>query len=282
MKITQNLALRYARARINILSLASPRKAVLEAFRLFATPQKRPSGRGSDLFRKGDKLSFHHDGHSIRGRCWLPAEPPVKKVLLAHGWESSSRFFEDYLPDLLQKGCEVVAFDAPAHGDSGGKRFLLPNYVQILRSIEQHHGPFDAYIGHSLGGLALCLLLESSPHNEMTRLVLIAPAVETTMALDGFGRLLHLSPETVSGMDDYCQEISGHHFDWYSLRRALKDIHGQVLYLQDEADRVTPLKAAINVQKDGHPNVRFVFTQSLGHRRIASDPAIMKQIMDFI
>jgi len=102
------------------------------------------------------------------------------------------------------------------------------------------------------------------------------------MALDGFGRLLHLSPETVSGMDDYCQEISGHHFDWYSLRRALKDIHGQVLYLQDEADRVTPLKAAINVQKDGHPNVRFVFTQSLGHRRIASDPAIMKQIMDFI
>jgi pimeloyl-ACP methyl ester carboxylesterase len=282
MKIAQNLALKYARARINILSLASPRKAIVEAFRLFATPQKRSSGKGSDLYRKGDRLSFQLNGHSIRGRCWLPAEPPVKKVLVAHGWESSSRFFEDYLAPLLEKGCEVVAFDAPAHGESGGKRFLLPNYVQALRIIEQNHGPFDAYIGHSIGGLALTLFLESSPHNETTRLVLVAPAVETTTALDAFGRMLALSHETIRGVDNYCQEISGHHFDWYSLRRALKDIHGQVLYLQDKDDRVTPLKEALDVQKDQHPNIRFVFTNGLGHRRIAKDPEIMDQVLDFI
>lgn len=252
------------------------------AFRLFATPQQRPVGKGSDLYRKGDRLSFHHDGHSIRGRVWLPAEPPVRKILVAHGWESNSRFFEDYLPPLLEKGCEVVAFDAPAHGASGGKRFLLPNYVQALRHIEQYHGPFDAYIGHSLGGLALALLLESSPHNETTRLVLIAPAVETTIALSAFGGMLQLPPEIVRGMDDYCQEISGHHFAWYSLRRALRDIQGQVLYLQDETDRVTPLKEALAVQRDGHPNIHFVFTRELGHRRIARDPAIMQQVVDFI
>jgi pimeloyl-ACP methyl ester carboxylesterase len=282
MKIAQNLALKYARARINILSLASPRKAIVEAFRLFATPQKRSTGKGSDLHRKGDRLSFQLNGHTIRGRCWLPAEPPVKKVLVVHGWESNTRFFEDYLAPLLEKGCEVVAFDAPAHGDSGGKRFLLPNYVQALRIIEQQNGPFDAYIGHSIGGLALTLFLESSPHNETTRLVLIAPAVETTTALDAFGRMLHLTHETVRGVDNYCQEISGHHFDWYSLRRALQDIHGQVLYLQDKDDRVTPLKEALDVQKDAHPNIRFVFTNGLGHRRIATDPRIMIQILDFI
>jgi pimeloyl-ACP methyl ester carboxylesterase len=282
MKIAQNLALRYTRARINILSLASPRKAALEAFRLFATPQQRPAGKGTDLYRKGDRLSFHHDGHTIRGRVWLPADPPVRKILVAHGWESNIRFFEDYLPLLLEKGCEVVAFDAPAHGASGGKRFLLPNYVQALRHVEQHHGPFDAYIGHSLGGLALALLLESSPHNETTRLVLIAPAVETTTALSAFGRMLHLSPEIIRGIDEYCQEISGHHFEWYSLRRALSAIHARVLYLQDQTDRVTPLKEALAVQKDGHPNIQFVFTTDLGHRRIAREPAIMEQIVDFI
>ena len=282
MKIAQNLALKYARARINILSLASPRKAIVEAFRLFATPQKRSAGKGSVLYRKADCLSFQLNGHPIRGRCWIPAEPPVKKILVVHGWESSSRFFEDYLAPLLQKGYEVVAFDAPAHGESGGKRFLLPNYVQALRIIEQNHGPFDAYIGHSIGGLALTLFLESSPHNETTRLVLIAPAVETTTALDAFGRMLCLSHETIRGVDNYCQEISGHHFDWYSLRRALKDIHGQVLYLQDKDDRITPLKEALDVQKDEHPNIRFVFTSGLGHRRIAKDPEVMDQVLDFI
>jgi pimeloyl-ACP methyl ester carboxylesterase len=282
MKIPQNLALRYARARINILSLASPDKAALEAFRLFCTPQIRPAGKGSDLYRSGDRLSFHHDGHTLRGRCWLPDEPPVRKVLFAHGFESNARFFDDYLPTLLKKGCEIIAFDAPGHGDSGGKRITLPNYVQALRVIEQHYGPFDAFIGHSLGGLALALFLESNPHNETTRLVLIAPAVEISTALKSFGRLLHLSPQTIQGIDDHIQEISGHHFAWYSLRRALKDVQAQVLYLQDEDDRVTPVKDALHIQKDGHPNIRFVLTKGLGHRRIATDPEAINQIADFL
>ncbi|HWB91146.1 MAG TPA: alpha/beta fold hydrolase [Puia sp.] len=282
MKISQKLALRYARARINILSLTSTRKAAVRAFRLFCTPQLHLAGEGSPLFAKGRSLSFRFQGHTVRGRCWLPTEPPTKKVLVAHGFESSSLIFEAYIAALLQKGFEVVAFDAPAHGRSGGKRVTLPKYVGMLRIIEQEFGPFDAYIGHSLGGLALALFLETSPHNESTRLVLIAPAVETATALQTFARVLHLQPGVVREIDDYIQETSGQHVAWYSLRRALHNIHAGILYLQDKDDKITPIAGAQTIRQDGHPNIRFVFTSGLGHRRICADTESMTQIIGFL
>jgi pimeloyl-ACP methyl ester carboxylesterase len=282
MKIPQKLALRYIRARINILSLASPRKAAIEAFRLFCTPQQRSSKKGNAFFEKGQRLSFRHADHTVRGHRWLPDALPAKKVLIAHGFESASRPFEAYIAALVEKGYEVVAFDAPAHGASGGRRILLTDYISLLRVIEQNYGPFHSYLGHSLGGLALALFLENSPHNKVTRLVLIAPAVETTVAVEAFARLLHLSPQVVKEMDDYVQEISGHHFAWYSLRRALHHINARILYVQDEEDRVTPLQEALLVREDGHPNIRFDFTRGLGHRKVFKDPEVMARIVAFL
>jgi pimeloyl-ACP methyl ester carboxylesterase len=282
MKISQKIALRYARARIHILSLSSTRKAAVMAFRLFCTPQLRLAGKGSPLFARGKRLSFRYEGHTVRGRVWLPAEPPTKKVLITHGFESSSQAFEDYIAVLLEKGYEVLAFDAPAHGRSGGRRVTIPKYVGVLRVIEQNYGPFNAYIGHSLGGLALALFLETSSHNENTRLVLIAPAVETATALQTFARVLHLEPTLVKDIDDYIQETSGQHVAWYSLRRAVHNIHARILYLQDEDDKITPVRDARNIERDGHPAIRFVFTKGLGHRRICKDPESIARILRFL
>jgi pimeloyl-ACP methyl ester carboxylesterase len=282
MKISQKLALRYARARINILALSSRRKAAVMAFKLFCTPQQRVTGKGPALFARGKRLSFRYEGHTVRGRVWLPAEPPTRKALIVHGFESSSQEFAGYIAVLLDKGYEVVAFDAPAHGRSGGRRVTLPKYVGMLRIIEQDYGPFGAFIGHSLGGLALSLFLETSSHNENTRLVLIAPAVETSSALHSFARVLQLQPSVVNEIDDYIQETSGQHIAWYSLRRALHNIHARILYLQDEDDKITPVRDARAIQQDGHPEIRFIFTRGLGHRRIYKDPESLARIRRFL
>jgi pimeloyl-ACP methyl ester carboxylesterase len=284
MKIKQKLTLRYIRARLNILSLVSPRKAALKAFRLFCTPQQRAPKKTSPVFDKGEPLSFRLEDHTVRGHRWLPVgtTPPLKKVLIAHGFESSSRNFDGYINALLKKGYEVLAFDAPAHGESGGRRITLPDYVKVLQTIVQKYGPVQSFMGHSLGGTALTLFLDSTPHGTNTRLVLIAPAVEMTDAVDAFIRLLHLSPEVRNEMDEYVQETSGHPFSYYSLRRALRSVHAGILYLQDEDDRVTPVKDALRVKEDGFPNIRFVITRGLGHRKIYKDPEIMEQVVAFL
>ncbi|MBS1664985.1 MAG: alpha/beta fold hydrolase [Bacteroidetes bacterium] len=282
LKLSQNLTLRYVRARLNILSLVSTRKAAKKAFRYFCTPQQRVDKKGSPLFEGGEALSFKQDKHTLRGHRWQPAGEAQKRALIAHGFNSASCNFESYVAALLKKGYEVIAFDAPAHGQSGSKRITLPDYVRMLRTVDQNYGPFQTYMGHSLGAIALTLLLENTPHNAETRLALIAPPVEVTDAVADFARLLQLSPEVVKEMDDLIQEISGHPFSWYSLLRALPHVHASILYVQDEGDRVTPLQGALRVQELRLPNVQFLFTQGLGHRKVYKDQPVMEKIVNFL
>jgi pimeloyl-ACP methyl ester carboxylesterase len=285
VKLKQKLAIRYVRAQLNILSLVSMQKAAIKAFRLFCTPQQRASGKYPAIFEKGEKLSFRLEGHMVRGHRWVPGpqarKGSGKKILIAHGFESSSRTFDAYIGALLKLGYEVVAFDAPAHGQSGGRRILLTSYVTMLRSIMDNYGPFDAWLGHSLGGLALVLALEDMQIETGSRLVLIAPPVETTAAVEVFAGLLHLPMAVVHEMDNYVEEISGHPFSWYSLRRAIGQVRADILYVQDEEDQITPVKDALLVERDGHPNIRFLFTRGLGHRKIYKDHEMVRQIVAF-
>lgn len=282
MKLNQKLAIRYVSAQLNILSLVSTHKAAVKAFKVFCTPPERSRKKGPAFFEKGEALSFRQDNHTIRGHRWMPAGQPVKKILIAHGFQSSSRNFDVYITPLLEKGYEVIAFDAPAHGQSGGRRIVLPDYARMLRTVDQNYGPFHSFMGHSLGGLALALFLENAPHSAFTRLVLVAPVVEITTGLMAFGHLLHLPEPVLKEMDEYVQEISGHPFAWYSLRRALHHIQAGIFYIQDEDDRITPLRDARLVQQDGHPNIRFFFTRGLGHRKIYKDGEILSQAVEFL
>jgi pimeloyl-ACP methyl ester carboxylesterase len=282
MKLKQKLAISYIRARLNILSLVSARKAAVKAFHIWATPQRQAGEKDKEPVPKGTSLSFRLHGHTIRGHRWMPAGKPVKTVLIAHGFESASRNFSTYINDLLYKGYEVLAFDAPAHGESGGKRITLPLYIHTLRTIYDSYGPIQSFLGHSFGGLALGQLLETIPHDDQTRLVLVAPASETTTAVDSFFRLMRLRDEVKKEMDTYIEEISGHPFSYYSTRRAIRNIRAGVLWVHDEEDRITPIRDALLVKEDHPPNVRFIITRGLGHRRIYRDPEIRRRIVEFL
>jgi pimeloyl-ACP methyl ester carboxylesterase len=137
-------------------------------------------------------------------------------------------------------------------------------------------------MGHSLGGMAITLFLETLPPIRDTRLVLIAPPVEMVKAVDSFFQLLQLGKEVRKEFDEYSYELFDRPFSWYSMRRALHQVQADILWLQDEDDKITPLKDALRVKEDQHPNIRFVITKGLGHRKIYRDPAIIRQVVDFL
>ncbi|HVU54913.1 MAG TPA: alpha/beta hydrolase [Puia sp.] len=285
MKFKQKLTIGYVRARLHILTLVSPRQAAKKAFSLFCTPRRKSRKKLPPLFDKGEKLSFRLEDHFVRGHRWLPhqaSSTTLKKVLIVHGFGSSSRNFEQYVNAFLKKGYEVLAFDAPAHGRSGGRRITLPLYVDMISAIDDRYGPIHSFMGHSLGGLALSLYLESIAHDRSTRLVLISPPVEMTSAVDMLFQLLELDTSVRTAFDEYAYRLSGRPFSWFSLRRALHGIKAEVLWLHDEDDDVTPLADTLPVQKDGHSNVRFVITKGLGHRKIYKDEEVVRQVVAFL
>ena len=81
---------------------------------------------------------------------------------------------------LENKGYEVLAFDAPAHGDSEGSTVNAIEYSEMIKKVIELYGPVEAFIAHSFGGIAISLALEQIPHDANTKIVFIAPATETT------------------------------------------------------------------------------------------------------
>jgi len=285
MKLKQKLTISYVRAHLHILTLVSPRQAAKKAFSLFCTPRRKSGKKLPSLFDKGEKLSFQLEDHPVRGHRWRPHQASsntLKKVLIAHGFESSSRNFEQYINAFLKKGYEVLAFDAPAHGRSGGRRITLPLYVDMIRTIHDRYGPIHSFMGHSLGGLALSLFLESITHEKTTRLVLISPPVEMASAVDTLFQMLELDAGVRTAFDEYAYRLSGRPFSWFSLRRALHRVKAEVLWLHDEDDDITPLADTLPVKNDSHPNIRWVTTKGLGHRKIYRDGEVLRQVVDFL
>ena len=110
-----------------------------------------------------------------------------KKILIIHGFESRAYNFDRYIQPIINAGYGVYAMDAKAHGKSEGKTITVPEYTDMLKELEITVGKFNGYISHSFGGLAISLYQEKG-ENENARIVLIAPATETTSAIDLFVR----------------------------------------------------------------------------------------------
>ena len=281
MKLKQKLTIGYIRTKFRLLSLVSKRKAAEQAFALFCTPFSSNPKRKPTIFKWAEEIRFRMDGMIIRGYRWNHKRP--KKILILHGFGSAAYKFNAYIEPLLQKGYEVIAFDAPAHASSTGKTVNAIQYSNMIAQVMRRYGPIDGFIAHSFGGLALSLTLEKIKHDEETKVVLIAPATETTTAIDQAFYKLRLDDAAVrKELEMVIIEVSGQHPKWFSINRAMKNINAEVLWFHDEEDKITPLADALKTKEKNLPNVEFVITKGLGHKRIYSDETVKKRAVDFL
>ncbi len=281
MKIKKIAALNYIRAKFKILSLVSTRRAASEAFTLFCTPLEKSAIKKPVVFNFAETLYEQVNGLKIKGYRWN--KDKSVKVLILHGFSSAAYNFHSYVLPLVEKGYEVLAFDAPAHGGSEGKTINVLEYCQVIIQIMNKYGPVNRFISHSFGGIALCLALEKTAHDEKIKMVLIAPATETTTAIDSAFTLLNIKNKKIrTEFDHIIFEKSGHHTEWFSIKRAMKNIKASTLWIHDEEDDTTPLSDALNVKEQQFPNIRFIITKGLGHRRIYRDETIKKEVFDFL
>jgi len=279
MKLAQKLALGYIRGRIRILSLLSAKKAALKAFDIFCTPHYRNRGKRPPIFKEAELIRTRFQNFTLTGYRWNKGAG--RKVLIIHGFESSVINFDRYVKPLIRKGYEVLAFDAPAHGRSTGKRLNALIFRDFILFMNQEYGPIQSYMAHSFGGLALCLAMEQINIPDR-RLVLIAPLTETTSSMKTFFEMLDVSLAVQKSFSDLITDMSGQPPAWYSIRRAIRNIDAKVLWFHDSDDQLTPLSDALKVKEDNNPHVEFVISEGLGHRRIYRDNQVKKRTVDFL
>lgn len=279
MNFKQRLAIGIIQTKFKLLTAISKRKAAEKAFVIFGTPFQK-SVRKVPL-KNAETIHFHLNNKKVNGYRWN--HPQSQKALILHGFGSAGHRFEKHAELLADKGYEVIAFDAPAHGHSEGVTTNAIEYANMIKEVIKQFGPINSFLAHSFGGISLCLALEQVPHSANNKVVFIAPATETTTAVTGAFNMLKIDDTEVKReFDKIIFELSGKKVEWFSMRRAMHHITASVLWIHDEDDDITPWADAQKVMEDNHPNINFVLTKGLGHRKIYDDPDVKSQLANFL
>lgn len=282
-QLKQRVLIGYYRTKLKTIGLVSPQKAAALAFDLFSTPRKQGAKKNIPaVFHRGNPVSVNVNGTTVRGFEWKNANPQARKVLIVHGFSSYSYKFDSYVLALKKAGFTVLAFDAPGHGLSDGRKINALIYRDTILAIDQAFGPLYAVIAHSLGGLAAALAFEQLPDAANRKLVLIAPATETRTAIDQFFRMIPATPKVVSAFEAHIEQLANRPIAYFSVARVIRNLPTSTLWIHDEEDPVCLFNDVKPLLSEQISTLEFFVTKGLGHNKIYREPATKNKIMHFL
>ena len=273
-----------------ILARMTPRVAGRQAYKLFTTPRRRATVPPSveAVMARAERFEVEADEHRVAAYRWpASAGPSAPRVMLVHGWESRAARLAVWVEPLQAAGFEVVAFDAPAHGESAGRRANPMALVEAMWAVVEHVGPLSACVGHSLGGYASLLAASGGrllDHDSMPleRLVILAGADSGVDAMGMFCDILGLGdgflPLLLGGA---AAAADGRQVADFDAHRLFPDHPIPSLWLHDPEDDEVPIEAAERVA-GVCPHVNLERVSGLGHHRLARDPRMIRRGLDFL
>ena len=202
-----------------------------------------------------------------------------KKILLVHGWSGRGTQLVKFADELLKLGYSTISFDAPAHGKSGTKTTLMPEFIASILELEKLYGPFESAIGHSLGGMALLNSVKQGL--QLKKLVVIGSGDKVEDILDDYVKKLELKPIVANKMSELFEKRFGEPMGNYAAHIAAKQVTVPTLVIHDENDYEVPIYCGKNIFKH-LPNGEMYVTQRLGHRKILGDTNVINKALDFI
>lgn len=273
--------LRLTRAAFGAVQRASPRLAALWAERIFCTPPRRPiSERMARWLREAQRFTVLVGGRRVAAWSWGGGSGERRPgVLLVHGWGSRGARFVDLGNALLNQGYRVVTFDAPGHGASAGRLSSGPEFARAAHAVVNAVGPVSHIVGHSLGGFASALAMGRGL--TVQRAVFLAPSADVNSYSAQFEALLGIDKPVMASMRGRLERRLG--FSWTDLNvpAFAPDMRVPLLVIHDRDDReVGWADGAAIVQS--WPGAELVTTSGLGHHRIVSDAAVIRQVVAFL
>ncbi len=287
-----SIVLTLLRVYFQILARVAPRTAGRHAYRLFSTPRKRASVPSpvEAVMARAERLEVEAGEFRIAAYRWsarADAGEAPPRIMLMHGWESRAARLAVWVDPLLDAGFEVASFDAPAHGESTGRRANPMVFVNAMRAVTERVGPLSACICHSMGGLSSLLAvgggnLFDGEALTVERLVILAGAGSGVDAMTMFCDILGLGKSFLPLLlEGAAENADGRQVADFDAHRLFGDHPVPTLWLHDPEDAEVPFEASERVAR-ACPHVNLEPIRGLGHHRIARDPKMIRRGRDFL
>jgi pimeloyl-ACP methyl ester carboxylesterase len=266
------------RAGYAIASSVVPTLADRIAAGRFLTPQRTRRVPAEDaILRSARALTLRSTKlGASKIAAWAWGHGPL--VILVHGWEGRGTQLGGFVEPLVSAGFTAVAFDAPAHGDSPGRRASLRSFAHVIEAVTDRFGQPDGIIAHSFGGLATLLALAEGSAAR-SAVVIAPPSPQERLAW--LGRLLDAEPERLRAIEARVAEAVGLSVGEVEAPVLARRISAPGLVIHDVRDREIPY-AYGRALADAWPAARLLTTDGLGHRRILRDAEVIAHGVRFV
>ncbi len=261
---------------LQFLFFFSRKKALAKAYILFCTPRKGRILPEQEYFlEEAEDEIILIDDAQIQTYRW----PNMgETILMVHGWESNTHRWRTLIQKLHEKNFNVVAFDAPAHGNSSGKILNVPLYTKCLQKIVELYRP-NHILGHSVGGTATIFHQYTYPNQEIEKLIILAPPSELSRIMKGYQEILKLSPKFMNALNQHFKDKHGFYFEEFSAALFAKKLTKKGLLIHDKHDDVAPHTEAEDISKNWN-DVQFITTEDFGHSLFFDE--VDDMILDFL
>ncbi|WP_454857360.1 alpha/beta fold hydrolase [Promicromonospora soli] len=284
---------RLTTASLRVLARIAPPLAAQVAtryfFRVGPPAGVRPQERAVHEAARRTTIRYHRPATTGRTSVdvvvYTWGEPGAPGVLLVHGWQSRASFFAPLVEDLVAAGLRAVAYDAPAHGDSGGRRRTLVDDVAIVHRLsDAEPAAWEGIVGHSAGALASGVALADGV--AARRFTSLSGLSAATGLADGFFALTGLPRSLRPRFDDVARRRRFPDvpdiYERYDLTRRAVPGTVPALLLHDTDDRQVPYRHAERLLAAHADSAELLTTTGLGHNRMVRDPTVRRRIRDHL
>ena len=205
-------------------------------------------------------------------------------VLLMHGWRGRASQFAPIVRELRAQGLRLVAVDAPANGESAGRRTDIRDYVAAVHALHSHHGRFRAIIGHSFGSLAALAAVREGVSTG--GVVAVGGMADARYVFGTFAARLGTGPATADALAErFARRIfPGEPDSWARFDAVASPLPAGVplLIVHDRDDREVSVGEALRLHDAHGERSRLVLTSGSGHSRVLGADAALDAITAFV
>ena len=245
---------------INFISYPLPQFAAKQAVKIFSTPRKgKLNDEETDYLKSAVQKTIIYEGIPIKTYRWSGKKATI---LLVHGWESNAFRWKDLIAILKAEDYNIIALDAPAHGDSGSKFFNAVLYSECIHLVIKQFEP-HCVIGHSIGGTASALAINNYKL-AIKKLVLLGAPSNFDEVIDNYNQIMGYNKRVIKAINSYYLKHFGYLPAFYTVENFSENIHAEGLIIHDKKDRIISYRDALHISKY-YKNATLIKTVGLGH-----------------
>ena len=271
------LTMRSVRLLFSVFGRLSPRLMGRWAYSLWFRTRRFPeSAAGKRVAAKARRDTLMVDDIPVAVYTW--GLGPI--VLFVHGWSGRGSQVAAFTDPLIAAGYQVMAIDAPGHGDTPGDRTNILECAAVLLAFNRRYGPVHAAVTHSFGGMVLAYAMNRGLSVE--RVVCISAPAHVEYLLDSFAKTLAIPDAVIADMRRRMDARFPDEF-WEDISTVVNVRAHEVpaLIIHEEKDHSVPWQQG-KIIANAWPGARFMKTTGLGHGRILRNQAVVDAAVDFI